>query len=177
MLSLADLLSVESEIELEVEKDGKKELKTYKLGPPNILQQGKFQRWLEQRARESVDRANYLDEATRQQQQNLITNDVAAGEYDWGGPVCVKALQSQVGVAKLMEIILDVPGDEARRIVEQHLQRIVNVIQAAVSDDPKAVREALKALGLPADFLEPKKPSSSASAGRRSAKRKKKSSR
>jgi hypothetical protein len=169
MVSLADLLSVESEVEL----DGK----TYKLRPPNLLEQGKFQRWLEQRARESIDRATYLDDSSRLRQQNLISTDIAAGEYEWGSMVCVKALQTPTGVAKLLEIILAIPAEESKKLVDEHLSRIVAVISAAVSDDPKAVRAALKTLGLPADFLTPRRGSSSDSAGRRSTSRKKKSKR
>lgn len=162
-MTIADLLSVDTELVI----DGQ----TYKVHPPTLLEQGKFQRWLEQRARESVDRATYLDEAARDRGQNRVTTDVAAGLYEWGGEVALTALRSKDGVAKLIEIILGVPEPTARAFVDDHLKKIVAVLKVAADDDPKAVAQALKELGLPANFLGTKPTSSSASGTRRSTKR------
>src|SRR4051794_13270063 len=116
MPTLADLLSVETDLEL----DGK----TYKVRPPTLLEQGRFQRWLEQRAREAIDRAVYKDEASRDRCHNLITQDVAAGVYEWGGELCVKALQTEAGVVRLLELVAGVPAAEAKRLVDSHLKKI-----------------------------------------------------
>jgi hypothetical protein len=169
--TLADLLSIGTEVDL----GGKK----VTLRPPNLLEQGKYQRWLEEQARQSVNRATYLSDDAVRQAQNDITRDIASGIYQWGGQVCVAALQQPDGVAKLVEIVCSLEQAEARKLVDDYLGQIVALIRAASDDDPKAIAQALKSLGLPPDFLGAKtKPASSKCSGaRRSTKRKRKSKR
>lgn len=159
---MADLLGVGTELTLDGE--------TYAVKAPTLLEQGRYQRWLEQRARESLDRATYLDDVARATAQNAVTRDIAAGEYEWGGDLCVKALRTEAGVVKLLEVVLGVPPETARRLYDTRLGQIMAVLKAASDDDPKVLGEALKTLGLPADFLTPKRTSSSASGTRRSRK-------
>jgi hypothetical protein len=161
----------------------------YSVRKPDLVTQGKFQRWLEQRARESVDRASYLDPDDRRAAQNAITREVAAGVYSWDGPVAIQAQQTPEGVAKILTLVTADPDGRpmdaatAEAAVAQELQRFVDLLTAQADDDPKALAAALTAVGLPATFLTarpspgPKKSGSSASKTRRSAKRKRKSGR
>lgn len=163
MATLADLLSIATNLEC----DGKQ----YPMRPPNQLEQGKFQRWLEQRAYEGIERRTYAEDSAKYAAINALTQDIAAGVYEWGGDVASKAVLSSSGAAKLVELICNVPASEAAKVIDTHIQRVVAIMTAASTDDPKALGEALKLLGLPADFLSP------ASEIRPSTKRKRKSKR
>lgn len=172
MITLADLLSVQTEIKHIYEGVEK----TYALGPPNILQQGKFQRWLEQRAREAVDRGAYASEDDRDKAMNAVTRDIATGFYEWEGPASVTAFLQPSGHTKFLEIVLGISEKEAKSLVEAKRGMIVKLVQTARAKNPKALRAVLTTLGLPADFLSTKKPLSSGSA-RRAKRRKQKSRR
>ncbi len=178
--TLADLLSIATDLTCEdVDKNGKPVLdekgepvaKTYAMRPPNQLEQGKFQRWLEQRAYEALDRRTYVNDEARAKAENALTRDISAGVYEWGGDVASLAVLSTSGAAKLLELICGVPPVEAIRVINTHATRVRNILTAASTDDPKALAEALKAVGLPSNFL------SSDSATPRSTKRKRKSRR
>lgn len=130
--------------------------KTYTLGQPTVLQMGQFARWLEQRARESVLRAVELDDDTRAKLLADVTRDIAAGEYDWGSEACCKALQGVRGQARILAILLadqGVDDDMAEQMIKQRLSDVATLIRAAVTDDPKALREVLVAAGLPSNFV------------------------
>ena len=162
---------------------------TYEVKKPDLLTQGRFQRWLEQRARESVDRATYLDAGDRREAQNAVTREVAAGAYSWDGPVAVAAQQNPEGVAKLLTLVTAGPDGNpmdqatAEKAVAEELERFVNLLTAAAADDPKALAAALRAVGLPENYLTAastagrKKSGSRGSSTRPSAGRKKKSRR
>lgn len=146
-MNLADLLNAPTEIEL----DGV----VYKLRQPTLMEQMTYQRWLEQRARESASRAVDIPEDERRQLLRDVTADIAAGVYEWAGPVCVKALQTPGGLAKLIHIILaDQKCTEAisRRLVDKQLAEIIAVL---MKDDHqgKDLAPLLAKLGLPSAFL------------------------
>lgn len=146
MVTIADLLNAPTEMEL----DGK----VYKLRQPTLLEGALFQRWIEQRARESAGRAIDLPEEDRRQLLRDVNADIAAGLYCWEGPVCCQALQTPVGMAKLIAIVLADQGcDEAaaKRLVDQKLRELVAILGA--DNDPKVVAVVLAKLGLPPDFL------------------------
>ncbi len=173
MATLADLLSVPTEIEFEYEGQVKK----YPIGKPGQLVQGKYQRWLEQNAREGVDRATYLSDEGKERAERVVSRDIAAKVYCWGGEVCVLALQTPEGIQKYLELLLNIPPAEAAALVEFRLKVIAEIVRAMQAKDPKALGAALATLGLPADFLRPRKNSSSASGTRRSGSQKRKSKR
>lgn len=146
-MNLADLLNVPTEIEL----DGA----IWKLRQPTLMDQMVYQRWLEQRARESASRAVDIPEDERRQLLRDVTADIASGLYDFGGSVCCKSLQTQTGLAKLISIILaDQKCTEAiaRRLVEKQLGEIIAVLMRD-DHDPKDLAPLLVKLGLPQHFL------------------------
>jgi hypothetical protein len=176
--SPADLLGVAHELDL----DGV----VYAVRKPDQLAQGKFQRWLESRARDAIDRAA-VDDAVKRAMHTDLNRDIAAGVYGYNGPVGAAAMQTPEGLAKLLTLVATAPGGEpmapaaAERCVERHMLRLAGMIAAAEADDPKALAAALRELGLPANFLGSSggsRPSgSSASKTRRSTKAKRKSRR
>lgn len=165
MATLADLFSIPRELEFE----GKK----YNVRPPTLLEQGKFQRWLEKRADEAIDRKSWLSDDQRQAEKRLLNQDIAAGLYEWESEVSVNSLQTRAGVTKLIELICNIPPPEAERLVECRMKAIVDLVRAKQAKDPKAMRAALTMLGLPANFLSKKKHSLSGSARERASRRKK----
>lgn len=148
MSTLADLVNAPGDFPFEG--------KVYKIGQPTVLQMGQFARWLEQRARDAVARATDLDDDARRALLRDVTADIAVGVYDWGSEACCRALQTQRGQAKILAIMLADQGvtDElADRMIAQRLADVVALVQAAVTDDPKALAAALATLGLPSDFV------------------------
>ena len=171
-MTLADMLSIPSEIEHEYEG----EVKKYTIGKPGTLEMGKFQRYLEVRAREAVERGSFDSEEARDRANNLVTRDIVAGVYEWEGPACIEALQHPAGIQKYLEILLNIGPREAKSLVDARLKLLVELVKCVRDDDPKGAAAVLARLGLPADFLKPAKASSSGS-GRRARSRKQKSSR
>lgn len=163
MDSLANMLSVPYTLEHE----GKR----YPMRKPNLLEAGRFQRWLEDRGFDAIERIPFRDDEAKRAALNAHVHDCAAGVYEWGGEIASRAILTESGMSKYVEIICDVKPEIAKELICKHIERILAVVTAASSDDPKAVGEALKSLGLPATFL------SSDSGTRRSTKAKKKSRR
>jgi hypothetical protein len=129
--------------------------KVYQLRPANQLEQAKFQRWLEQRARDAVARAD-VSEPRRAAMDAALTDAIAAGEYEWGGEVCLKAIRTPGGLAKLVSIVLAeqaVTLAVAQEMVEEKLRDIAAVMFAQASNDPKALAAALQKAGLPDSYF------------------------
>ena len=147
-MTLADMLNSPSEIKY----DGK----TYLLRQPTLLEQGTFQRYLEQRAYDAIERRDYQDARQQDRDRNALNRDVAAGVYEWGGEVCCQSLQTQTGIAKLLNILLRDQGvteELARKIVDRQVKEIAAVLASKAVSDPKALGQILSSLGLPENFL------------------------
>ena len=151
MATLADLLSTPSELEY----GGR----TYLLGPPDLLAQGRFQEWLIRTAREGVEaEKQYMGAEWADQEHTKITQARAARVYAWGGPVCMKALQTPEGGRKLMYFLLkkyqpDVTEELAGEIHTARAKWAEEVILREVERDPKAVAAFLKSQGMPLTIL------------------------
>lgn len=167
--TFADMLSVPTEFE----HDGK----AYRVRPPNQLEQGEFQRWLEYEADCAIDRKTWLSDEQRLAEKAVLNRAIAAGEFEWGGEVSVRRLATLTGISKLLQIICRISKEEADAVSEARLKLVVGLVRGAQARDPKAVREALTQLGLPPNFLDSKDRHSSGSETRRSASRKRKSKR
>jgi hypothetical protein len=147
--------------------------KAFKVRKPTQVEQAQFQRWLEDRARAAVDRAD-VDESRRRRMDADVTASIACGEYEYGTENCLKALRTPAGLARLLSIVLAdqaVTPQMAEEMVEQHLMRIAELLFGAENGDPKALEATLTRLGLPRDFF------TSSSRTPRSASRRKKSRR
>ncbi|MDY3558406.1 hypothetical protein R5W23_005499 [Gemmata sp. JC673] len=164
-MTLADAFAVGSDI---TGPDGT----VYKLRKPTLYEQGEFQRWLEQRAHDAVDRSTAPEDA-KDRRHARIDTDAALGKYEFDGPYAMEALWTPAGLAKVVAIVCRDQGvtDElAERLVADQIKRIAAALLARASDDPKALAPLLGALGLPTDWLRsgPNEPSSSSSSTPRS---------
>ncbi len=142
----------------------------YKLRQPTLIEQGLYQRWLEQRAYDAIERRTYQDRGQQEVDRNNLNRDVAAGVYEWGGEVCCNALRTPNGLAKLVGIVCQDQGlsdAAARRLVDLKLKEIAAALMSKATADPNSLRATLASLGLPEDFLSsnsPTPPSSTNSA-------------
>lgn len=129
--------------------------KTFQLRPANQIEQAKFQRWIEQRARDAVERSD-VSEDRRRAMDAALTDAIAAGEYEWGGELCIRAIRTPGGLAKLVSIVLAeqaVTLPMAQEMVEDKLRDIAAVMFAQSASDPKALAAALEKLGLPEGYF------------------------
>lgn len=163
MTSLADLLNSPTDITFRGV--------TYKLREPDLMERGRYQRWLEQEARASAAAATELTEEDRRNLLRDVNADIAAKVYAWGGEVCVKSLRTPDGVAKLYGIVCEGQGltyELALEMMDAHFVQIADVLtaanEAAAAGDEEAKKSLgrlLNSMGLPAGYLNT---SSSASA-------------
>ncbi len=145
--------------------------KVYKLRKPTIYEQGLFQRWLEQRAHDAIDRGPESEEAKAKRHDRVYV-DSALGKYEYDGQYALESLWEPPGLAKITCIICRDQGmtDEvAEATLAKQIRLAAAVILRKSIDDPKAVAGILQALGFPADFLAemsaapPSEPSSNSS--------------
>jgi hypothetical protein len=128
----------------------------YRLRQPTLMEQGEYQRWLEQRAYEAIERRDYRDPDHRERDRRNLNNDVAAGVFEWGGEVCVRAVQTPGGLARLLSVICRDQGlteQKAKGLVDLKVREIAAVLVARATKDPNSLRAVLATLGLPETFL------------------------
>ena len=132
--SIADLLGVASQFT----HDGK----TYELREPTLLEQGKFTRWLEQRAREAVFRATDMSRDQQERAERSVMRDIAGCVYEWGGEASMTATLTPAGMARLVYIVLstnhpEVTPEIAAEMVDTRMREIAAILTGATAD-PKA---------------------------------------
>lgn len=150
MPTIADMLAVGQEIGFEG--------KVYPLREPTVLEMGKFQRWLEQQAKDAARRDTEQSPEELAAQLNTINQEAAVGEYEWGGELACKALSRIGPITQLLYIVLstdhpEVTPDLCRRMMDRNVREIVAGLACKAISDPFAVRAVLVSLGLPEDFL------------------------
>jgi hypothetical protein len=168
---IADLLGVASHFSHEG--------KTYQLREPTQLEQGKFTRWLEQRAREAVFRATDMDPAQQERAERAVTRDIASCVYEWNGEASLQAQLTPLGMARLVYIVLstehpEVTPEVATAMVDTRMREVAAIMVGA-NASPKAQRDVCRLLTIPLSTLKPKSSSSGNSSSRRSTKRRRKS--
>lgn len=164
-MTLADAFNVGSEFDL-TGPDGKV-LRTFRFRKPTLTEQGEFQRWLERRAHDAVDRSEDSDDR-KDRRHHAIDVDAGLGMYEWDGPLALKSMWTPACLTKIAEIIArdqSATPDEIEQVVAQHIKRVAVAILSRAVADPKVMAPILGALGLPTDWLrsEPNEPSSSSS--------------
>lgn len=130
--------------------------KRYPLRQPTQLEQGMFQRWLEQRAYDAIERRTYQDPSQQAEDRRLLNRDIAAGVYEYGGHVCAAALATPIGIAKQLSIVCRDDGldfETAKRMVDLQIREIAAVFAREATDDPKALAATLSRLNLPSDYF------------------------
>lgn len=147
-MTIADLVNAPSEITFEGQ--------TYRLSPPSLLQQGEFQRYLEQKVLDGINRRQYPDEKARERDRANFNDRSGAGYYEWGGEYAAHAAIQPAGYVKLLAIIGREQGLTlaiAERLVKQKLHESLAAIMSRIVSDPKELGAILTMLGLPADIL------------------------
>lgn len=89
--------------------------------------QGEFQRWLEQRAHDAVDRRR-ADQDSKDREHVIIANEAALGKYEFNSPRGVEAQWLPAGMCKVLTITMRDQGvnDEiAEYLVDRFLREIV----------------------------------------------------
>jgi hypothetical protein len=152
-MTIADLFNSATELRWPDEPGGK----VYHCRQLTGLEQGMFQRWLEQRALDGIERRTYQDESTRERDRQLHNQDVAVGTYEWSGLLAVKATRTPAGLAKCLQIALRDQGmtDEvAVKVVEHKFNEVAATLASKLTDDPKEARLIFLSLGVqpPADL-------------------------
>jgi len=137
---------------------------TFKLRPPNQYEQGEFQRWLEQKIHDAIDRSSDSEER-KIKRHSLIDAQAGMGEYAWDGPSGMESRFKPEGYIETLKIVCRDQGmtDEiAQEIFQQNLYRLWRDVMESQGQDPKALAPVLAALGFPTGFLEcePSVPSS-----------------
>ena len=154
----ADIFNVGKTIKL---SDGRE----YQLRKPNQIEQGLFQKWLEDRAHDAIDRSTD-GEARKLQRHHLVDVDAGLGKYEYDGPLAIEALYTPAGMSKIIAIICRDQGVTDAIAEEIFLSRAREVAAEVLlrrSQDPKALGLLLEALGFPTDFLEESDSSSNSS--------------
>lgn len=155
-MTTADIFNVGAEF---TGPDGTK----YTLKKPTQYQQGEFQRWLEQRAHDAIDRGT--EPADRKDRRHdRVYSDSAIGKYEWDGPLALEAMWTPAGLGKLLTIVCrdqGVTDEKVDAILAHSFKEVAAKIFMRASTDPKALREVLVGLGLPMDWMEfePSEPS------------------
>jgi hypothetical protein len=146
------------------DRDGK----PYPLRKPTIYEQALYQRWLEQRAHDAVDRSD-AGEEQKAKRHHLIDVDAGLGKYEWDGLLALESMWQPAGMAKLLTILCrdqGVTDAKAEEILATSAREIAAHVLTKAQADPKARADLallLGALGLPMDWMasEPSGPSSS----------------
>lgn len=166
---LADVFNVAHELEWEGAR--------YRVRHPDQVEQGRFSRYLEDKARAFVERQPLPED-----RRNALLLAVA-GQYDWGTDGYERALANPLDTAVLLGYVLQAENpalvnapDEAARVAREFMvHRIAQVAavlgarRAAEDPDPKvraAAPAILMSVGLPPDYVSaasssPSSPSSS----------------
>lgn len=129
----------------------------FRIREPDQLEQGEFQRWLEDLALNSTLARTYPRPEDRDAALRVWQQDCAAGVYEWGGVMCLRRLADPNlnGLAKFLEIVCRDQGvtPEKARAVAKHAQlQLIAILNKQAADDPKAVEAATAGVGLPRDF-------------------------
>jgi hypothetical protein len=147
-MTLADAFAVGSEIK---GPDGT----TYTLRKLTLIEQGQFQRWLEKRAHDAVDRGAE-SEFLKERRHDRIYADSAIGKYEWDGPLAIEAMWTPAGLTKIIYMVCHDQGvDEplAEKLAIEQIKHIAAVLLGRAGVDPKVMVPVLAALGLPTGWL------------------------
>lgn len=147
-MTLADLFNAPTEFTLDGE--------TFRVSKPGLLQQGEFQKWLEQLAFDAINSRTYQSDAEKALSIRMHDQDCAAGVYEWGSELSLRRIQTQKGLAKLLEIICREQGmtpAKSLRLVEEQALGLIQVFKDKVTADPKVLEATLSNLESPSAFL------------------------
>lgn len=131
----------------------------YRIKKPTLYQQGEFQRWLEQRAHDAVDRSTATEDQ-KARRHHLIDIDAGLGKYEWDGPIALEAMWSIAGLTKILTIVCrdqGVTDEQAEAVISHNLRESAARLLLGAARDPKLRADlalVLGSLGLPMDWME-----------------------
>ena len=148
-MTTADIFNVGRVLKGPPDATGKPEWE-YTLRKPTQYEQGEFQRWLEQRAHDAVDRSS-APEAAKDRRHHAIDVDAGLGKYEYDGELGLAARFTPAGMVKIIAIVLRDQGlteATAEPVVAHCVREIALELIEKEESDPNAVRLARIALGL-----------------------------
>lgn len=128
--------------------------KQYVQRKPTLYEQGEFQRWLEQRAHDAVDRSSGTEES-KDRRHHLLDIAAGLGKYDYDSPRGVEARWLPAGMVKVITMTMRDQGvtDEiAEYLVEQFLRGMVAEYAKKKKLDPERLALVHLSLGLPMEW-------------------------
>lgn len=101
----------------------------YDLRELDFEQRARFSKWVKDRAKAEAARPADIPGDFARTLASTVLADIAAGQYDWGGPVCIAALFSPEGAAFALSLALGHLGpppdlEACRGIVRAKLDEI-----------------------------------------------------
>lgn len=118
--------------------------RSYRFGELDLLQIARFETWLENRALAlGAKLSENMPPTIRDGVLNQIVQGVAAGEYQWGGVACLRAIQTREGMTQLvyLAVQMDDPTftlEQAREVCDGLLQaKLERAMLVKVAPDPK----------------------------------------
>lgn len=150
-MTLADIFNIPTGLK---DKEGNE----YLLRKPTLIEQGLFQRWLETRAHDAIDRSEDSEER-KLRRHHLVDVDAGLGKYEWDAPLAQEAVWQPAGFAKFLTIIYRaqaVDEDKAEELLAARAKEIAGIVLTRAQADPKARRELsllLGAMGYPMDWM------------------------
>lgn len=122
--------------------------KTYQITPMDLNNCGAFEKWLEARAFDSVERhlASKSMETTEYAKiLAAVGKEFAAGDFAFGGEIANRATKSIPGILKLISITMGVDQKEASDLLINEGVRIVQAmngeIEASMPEVPEGKEE------------------------------------
>jgi len=136
-----------------IEFEGKK----YTLRQPEPYEEGKFSEWLEQEAYNAIARRTYQTPTEQREDRKELNESVTVGDYEYNGPLCVRACNNPKGVAKMIEIVCREQGMTGLLAKQIVISKLKEIAISFVSNLPGAKQEDIDAhcirLGFPAGFI------------------------
>lgn len=130
---------------------------------PDQVQQGEFQKWIQQLVFDDINSRTYQTDTDREMSIRLHNRDCGAGIYEWGGKCSIERIQTQRGLTKLISIICRDQGltdKKAEQLVREQAAGLLQVFRDKVAaeeaegaPDPKGLEAIMSKLGSPSAFF------------------------
>ena len=110
--------------------DGRK----HKVKPLTLALLGQFEKWLEGRALKSIMGQKELLGEDFSTALSVVSGDIVAGKYAFGGASCATALQSVPGSICLISLMLGVDEIRASHLISTQAEEIKVIMEAMVAE-------------------------------------------
>ena len=148
-MTTADFFAIGSTVSMPPDGDGTPG-RTFTLRKLTQEEQGHFQKWLEQREHDAVDRSEDTEDR-KLKRHHLIDVAAGLGKYEVDGEYGLEAQWTVAGMVKMTSLALREQGVTelmAREIVRHSVREVAAELIGRETSDPKAIALARLALGL-----------------------------